>query len=48
MEATERLMNGRSTFRIAHRLSTLDRCDLRLELERGRLERIWSLETNVS
>lgn len=37
MEALERLMRGRTTFLIAHRLSTLDCCDLRLELHRGRL-----------
>src|SRR5262249_24509568 len=36
MEAMERLMKGRTTFIIAHRLSTLDNCDLRLELESGR------------
>jgi ATP-binding cassette subfamily B protein len=37
MEAMERLMKGRTTFIIAHRLSTLENCDLRLELESGRL-----------
>jgi ATP-binding cassette, subfamily B, bacterial len=37
MEATERLMAGRTTFMIAHRLSTLERCDIRLDLEDGRL-----------
>ncbi len=37
MEAMERLMKGRTTFIIAHRLSTLDNCELRLELESGRL-----------
>jgi ATP-binding cassette subfamily B protein len=37
MEALERLMLGRTTFIIAHRLSTLGNCDLRLELENGRL-----------
>lgn len=37
MEAMERLMRGRTTFMIAHRLSTLERCELRLRLERGRL-----------
>jgi len=37
MTATERLMQGRTTFLIAHRLSTLDDCDVRLEIEHGRL-----------
>lgn len=37
MDALERLMRGRTTFIIAHRLSTLGNCDLRLELENGRL-----------
>ena len=37
MEAMKRLMQGRTTFMIAHRLSTLDVCDVRLQLERGKL-----------
>lgn len=37
MDAMERLMHGRTTFMIAHRLSTLDVCDARLELEGGRI-----------
>src|SRR5262249_62324943 len=37
MQAMERLMRGRTTFMIAHRLSTLDNCDLRLHMEKGRL-----------
>ena len=37
MEALERLMRGRTTLIVAHRLSTLENCDLRLELEHGRL-----------
>lgn len=37
MDALERLMQGRTTFIIAHRLSTLEGCDLRLRLEAGRL-----------
>ena len=37
MEAMDRLMVGRTTFMIAHRLSTLDSCELRVELVDGRL-----------
>jgi ATP-binding cassette subfamily B protein len=37
MEAMERLMQGRTTVMIAHRLSTLAHCDARLEIEHGRL-----------
>jgi ATP-binding cassette subfamily B protein len=37
MEAMERLMAGRTTFMIAHRLSTLANCDVILEIENGRL-----------
>ncbi len=37
LKATERLMRGRTTFMIAHRLSTLENCDVMLELEHGRL-----------
>jgi ATP-binding cassette, subfamily B, bacterial len=37
LEAMERLMHGRTTITIAHRLSTLENCDLRLEIERGQL-----------
>jgi ATP-binding cassette subfamily B protein len=37
MQAMDRLMEGRTTFIIAHRLHTLARCDVRLMLERGRL-----------
>ncbi len=32
-----RLMWGRTTFMIAHRLSTLKTCDVRLAIEPGRL-----------
>jgi ATP-binding cassette, subfamily B, bacterial len=35
--AMDRLMTGRTTFMIAHRLSTLDLCDAVVELEEGRL-----------
>jgi ATP-binding cassette subfamily B protein len=37
MEAMERLMTGRTSFMIAHRLSTLKKCDLLLVLEHGQL-----------
>jgi ATP-binding cassette subfamily B protein len=37
IDAIERLMQGRTTIMIAHRLSTLERCDARLLLERGRV-----------
>jgi ATP-binding cassette subfamily B protein len=37
MEAMERLMRGRTTLMIAHRLSTLEYCDMRLDLKHGRL-----------
>jgi ATP-binding cassette subfamily B protein len=37
MEAMERLMAGRTTIVIAHRLGTLEPCDVRLEIEDGRL-----------
>ncbi len=40
MEATERLISGRTTFMIAHRLSTLKACDLILVLDDGRLVEI--------
>ena len=35
LQALERLMHGRTTFMIAHRLTTLDRCDLRYEIDNG-------------
>jgi ATP-binding cassette subfamily B protein len=37
MRATERLMEGRTTFMIAHRMGTLERCDMRIELAHGRV-----------
>src|SRR5204863_1107449 len=43
MEALERLMEGRTTLVIAHRLSTLEHCDLRLEIEHGRLVAVRSM-----
>jgi ATP-binding cassette subfamily B protein len=35
MEAMQRLMQGRTTFVIAHRLDTLAVCDMQVELEKG-------------
>ena len=43
LEALQRLMQGRTTLIIAHRLSTLEGCDLRLEIERGRVTRVRSI-----
>jgi ATP-binding cassette subfamily B protein len=40
MEAMSRLMRGRTTFMIAHRLGTLDKCDRLVELQDGRLTEI--------
>lgn len=37
VEAMEQLMKGRTTFIIAHRLSTLKNCDVQLVIENGRL-----------
>jgi ATP-binding cassette subfamily B protein len=39
IRAMDALMRGRTTFMIAHRLSTLQRCDVILVLEQGRLVR---------
>jgi ATP-binding cassette, subfamily B, bacterial len=40
MEAMERLMKGRTTFLITHRLDTLDSCNIILHLDKGRLVEI--------
>lgn len=37
MEAMERLMQGRTTFIIAHRLKTIENCDVILKIEEGSL-----------
>ena len=49
MEAMQRVMTGRTTLMIAHRLSTLDMCDARLVIERGRLvETAGNIQMKVS
>ena len=48
MDAMERLMRGRTTLMIAHRLSTLSQCDLRLALENGRSSTVWDAERGPS
>ena len=48
MEAMERLMEGRTTLMIAHRLSTLDTCDEILRIEDGQLVSLTSSETAES
>jgi ATP-binding cassette subfamily B protein len=40
MEAIEKLMRGRTTIMIAHRLSTLEKCDIVLVMRDGRLNMI--------
>ncbi|SCL32279.1 ATP-binding cassette, subfamily B [Micromonospora rhizosphaerae] len=40
MEAMYRLMEGRTTFMIAHRLSTLEACDELIEINQGRVTRM--------
>jgi ATP-binding cassette subfamily B protein len=40
MEASERLMQGRTTFMIAHRLTTLTKCDVLLEIDHGRVSAV--------
>jgi ATP-binding cassette subfamily B protein len=40
VDAMERLMAGRTAFMIAHRTTTLERCDIRFEVEGGRLQRV--------
>ena len=48
MDAMERLMQGRTTFMIAHRLSTLKNCDIQLQIEKGHLTRIGPGEAPLS
>jgi ATP-binding cassette subfamily B protein len=40
MDAMERLMKGRTTLMIAHRLSTLENCDRTVEIHSGHIARI--------
>jgi len=40
MKAMSRLMEGRTTFMIAHRLSTLEGCDERIEINGGRVAKM--------
>jgi ATP-binding cassette subfamily B protein len=40
MQAMERLMQGRTTFMIAHRLSTLGKCDMVLEVKDGKVGKV--------
>jgi ATP-binding cassette, subfamily B, bacterial len=47
LEAMKRLMNGRTTFMIAHRLRTLESCNLLLVLEHGRLQTFTSEIANA-
>jgi ATP-binding cassette subfamily B protein len=48
MEAMQRVMAGRTTLMIAHRLSTLEVCDARLVIEHGRLvEATGNIQMNV-
>src|SRR5215471_1269120 len=42
LQGIKRLMEGRTTFMIAHRLMTLESCDMLLLLERGRLQVVTS------
>jgi ATP-binding cassette subfamily B protein len=43
LKAMNRLMRGRTTFMIAHRLRTLTSCDIRLEIEEGRVAGVRAL-----
>jgi len=44
MEAMERLMRGRTTFMIAHRASTLSKCDMLLEIDYGRVSGVTPIQ----
>jgi energy-coupling factor transporter ATP-binding protein EcfA2 len=47
LEAMERLMVGRTTFMIAHRLRTLENATMRIELEGGNLAEVDSRQSTV-
>jgi ATP-binding cassette subfamily B protein len=46
MEAMERLMKGRTTFMIAHRLTTLESCDMLFEVKDGKVIQV--LDDSIS
>lgn len=46
IDAMQRLMEGRTTFIIAHRLSTLEHCDICLHMKGGRLVEVRDLRKN--
>ncbi len=48
MQAMERLMQGRTSFMIAHRLSTLANCDVLLEVNAGRVSPVTPVGTPSS
>lgn len=41
-DAMARLIRGRTTFMIAHRLTTLEKCDVRLHIEQGTIATLGS------
>jgi ATP-binding cassette subfamily B protein len=48
MDALDRLMAGRTTFLIAHRLSTLENCEIRLTVDQGRVAALEGQPTSAS
>src|SRR5438034_4571101 len=48
MAAMRRLMAGRTTLMIAHRLSTLEECDRRLEIDHGRIVALPTTATHAA
>ena len=45
LDAMQRAMLGRTTFVVAHRLSTLRQCDLVIVLDNGRIAQVGTHET---